>query len=146
MLPNSTENIISGNVQVSEELEPRAPYSRWSNRTREERFREIRDGVMGMSGRMVLTRPGRPCGLVMQCGPFKIVFYPPGTFASCWASNLNIWPGARIECGRLVTENKVANVDWDEFDNIKIWTFRSGPWEAELLRLLRHEGNVLPFR
>lgn len=146
MLPDSTENFIRGNGQVSEELEPRAPYSRWSNRTREERFRVIRDEVMELSGRMVITRPGEPCGLVMQCGPFKIACYSPGALAPHRGCNLNIWPGAHIDHGRLVTKNKVANVDWDEFDNIEIWTFRSGPWEAELLRLLRHEGNVLPFR
>ena len=81
----------------------------------------------------------------MQCSHFKIVFYPRRALAPDRDCNLNIWLGSQFYSGHLSTQHKVANVDWDQFDNVEILTFRSGPWEAELLSLLRREGNVLPF-
>ena len=80
----------------------------------------------------------------MQYGPFTIALYAPGAWGPC-AWSLNIWPGGKIVGNHRVHQHKVVNVFWDQLDNIDIWTFRSGPWEGELLNLLRSEGNVRPF-
>lgn len=114
-------------------------------RTRTVRFREIRDAIMAQSGRMKPTRGCRPAGRELRCGLFLITFYPPGAWGPGRGYNLNIWPAGVIDRGLLVLGDKVVNVDWDQFDNVNILTFRSGAWEGELLSLLRDEGNVLPF-
>ncbi|MDP3673767.1 MAG: hypothetical protein Q8R44_01525 [Novosphingobium sp.] len=114
-------------------------------RTQAVRFREIRDAIMAQSNRMKPTRDCRPAGRELRCGPFRITFYPPGAWGPGRGYNLNIWRGAKVDGGHLVSSQKVANVDWDQRDNVDILTFRSGVWERELLSLLRDEGNVLPF-
>ena len=68
----------------------------------------------------------------MQYGPFTIALYAPGAWGPC-AWSLNIWPGGKIVGNHRVHQHKVVNVFWDQLDNIDIWTFRSGPWEGELL-------------
>jgi hypothetical protein len=50
--------------------------------------------------------------------------------------NMAIWPGGIQDSGHIVQANKVANVDWDQSDNVDIVNYQSGPWEDELLVLL----------
>lgn len=113
--------------------------------TRLDRVREIRDTVMARSSRMKPTRGPGPAGKEMRCGPFHIKFYPPGAWGPDRGCNLNVWPAGKVDCGHVVQENKVFNVDWDQRDEIDILTFCRGSWEAELLSLLRGEGDILPF-
>lgn len=115
-------------------------------RTRAERFREIRDAIMAQSARMKpMSVPGPVGGREMRCGSFYIQFHPPGAFGPRRGSNLAIWPDGVIDDGHLMLGDKVANVDWDQHDTIDILSFRSGPWEGELLCLLRNECNLRPF-
>ena len=62
--------------------------------------------------------------------------------------NLQIWPGGQEDTGHIVHSNKVANVDWDQWDNVEILSFRSGAWEQELMSLLEASANIkfLPRR
>ena len=122
-----------------------ATSKRGPRRTRAERFREVRDAVMTQFSRLRPTSGVVPVGREMHCGPFLILFYPSGALAPDRGCNLNIWPAGANDHGHLVLGNKVVNVDWDQRDNVDILTFRSGPWEGELLSLLRNEGNVRPF-
>lgn len=114
--------------------------------TRAVRFREIRDAIMAQSARMKpIHIEGAAGGREMRCGPFYIQFHPPGAYGSFRGANLAIWPGGVIDHGHLMLGDKVANVDWDQHDTIDILSFRSGPWEGELLSLLRTESNLRPF-
>ena len=122
---------------------PAAP--KQPRRTRADRFREIRDAIMAQSTRMKPNRGPYPAGREMRCGPFSIHFHPPGALGPRRSCNIAIWPAGIIDCGHLVLGDKVANVDWDQRDNVDILTFRSGPWEGELLSLLRNEVNLRPF-
>lgn len=110
--------------------------------TRAQRFRIIRDEVLRHHKRMSAPSPDMRR---LTCGPFTISLYFPGTCGPLRGWNLNIWPDAAIDCGIKVHGDKVCNVDWDQHDNVYITTFRSGPWEEELLRLLRGEGNLSWF-
>ena len=114
-------------------------------RTRADRFREIRDAIMAQSAGMKPSRGPYPAAREMRCGPVSIHFHPPGALGPRRGCNIVIWPAGIIDCGHLVLGDKVANVDWDQRDNFDILTFRSGPWEGELLSLLRNEVNVRPF-
>lgn len=106
--------------------------------TRAARFLEIRDAVLGQNSSMRrITRGGRE----MTCGPFLIQLYPPG-FCPGRPYNMQIWPAGHEKSGKILHGYKVVNVDWDQQDNLHIFTFRGGPWESELLSLLRQEESL----
>lgn len=110
--------------------------------TRAERFRVIRDEVIGKLSRARVDRDG---SLRLRCGPFSISYFDIGAIGPGRGYNLNIWPGARIDSGYRLHSHKVCNADWDDYDQVYITSFRSGPWEAELLRLLRSEDGLRFF-
>jgi len=100
-------------------------------RPRADRFREIRDEVM----KRIAPRDGQI--MMLHCGPFQIMVCPPGTLGYNRGFNFQIWPGGRSDHGIVLYEGKVANVDWDLQDRVSINSYRSGPWEGELLARLR---------
>lgn len=109
--------------------------------TRAARFLKLRDAIMAHSRFM---KKGALGGTELACGPYRISFRPPGTMPGR-PYNLQIWPGGKEDMGHIMHSNKVANVDWDQWDNIEILSFRSGAWEDELLALLQGSGNVVLF-
>lgn len=113
--------------------------------TLSDRFREPRDEITAQSSLRKLPSFYVRASWEMRCGPFLIVFTPPGGLGPRRGYNLHIWPGGKIVGGHLVLGPKVANIDWVQCDNIYITSFRSGPWEAELRCLLRGEADILPF-
>jgi hypothetical protein len=86
-----------------------------------------------------------PSTLELFCGPFRIIYAHPGACGPGRGHNLQIWPGRRLDDGHMVSEDKVANVDWNDRDEVSIISFRSGKWEDELLSLLEDGSNVLFF-
>jgi hypothetical protein len=81
-------------------------------------------------------RPTR-FGFELHLGSFLIHYAPPGTFGPLRPFNLQIWPAGRLVAPRChLHGNKVANVDWTQWDEVDILSYRSGVWEAELLQLL----------
>lgn len=105
--------------------------------TRVERFCAIRDAIMTNASRMTPHREIKQPGFFeLRCGPFLIVYGEPRG-----VPNVQIWPAGKLEHGHILHGDKVANVDWDG-DYIHVFTFKSGPWEAELLELLRPSDNV----
>lgn len=114
--------------------------------TRADRFRAIRDAVMASSHKM---RPHPEYSGIreMAVGPFMIHFSPQGALGLLRGANMQIWPGgdpAERPFG-IYHANKVANVDWWQDGDVEIHTYRSGPWEAELLSLLQGRPNVVDF-
>ncbi len=110
--------------------------------SRAERFRVIRDAIMAHGSRIRLREASTR---EMSCGPFYIVYTFPGAFGSGRGHNLQIWPGRRVDSGHMIGEDKVANVDWNDRDEVDILSFRSGTWEEELLSLLKNESNISFF-
>jgi len=119
--------------------------------TRAQRFLEIRDEIMARFNpkrhHLQASAGQRPefAPYYLRCGPFRIAIFPYGTDPNGKFGSLSIWPDGKVDCGRVVFGNKVANVSWDANDNVEIMSYRSGAWESELLALLRAEGGVLPF-
>lgn len=101
--------------------------------TRAARFLVIRDAILSSSHSMRQIGPGRR---EMAVGPFLIHYSIPGVWGPGRPFNLAIWPGGAQDSGYVMQANKVANVDWDQGNNVDILSFRSGPWEDELLSLL----------
>ena len=110
----------------------------YPSRSRAARFLLIRDAIFAHSKRMRRAQFG---GLELQCGPFLIHYLPPGAMLGR-PYNMQIWPYGAEDLGHIVHQNKVANVDWDQWDNVDIISFRSGPWERELLNLLDAPPNL----
>jgi hypothetical protein len=96
---------------------------------------------MSKAGRMKLVGPSTR---ELLCGSFRIIYAFPGAYEPGRAYNMQIWPGRRLDDGRMVSEDKVANVDWNDRDEVTIISYRSGKWENELLSLLEDDTNV-PF-
>ena len=110
--------------------------------TRAKRFLVVRDAIMANSHRM---RRVSPDWRELICGSFLVNYCPPGASGPLRGFNLQIWKGRRVEEGLFLHDNKVANVDWDQDDIVDILSYRSGPWEEELLSLLRPTANVAYF-
>lgn len=110
--------------------------------SRPERFRVLRDAIMAQAGRMRLTGPSTG---ELFCGPFRIIYAYPGAYGPGRGHNIQIWPGRRLDHGHMSSEDKVANVDWNNRDEISIISFRGGAWEDELLSLLEDGSNVSFF-
>lgn len=107
--------------------------------TRAARFLAIRDAIMAEAHRM------RPCEhgcKQLAVGPFLIFYAPPGACGLGRGYNLQIWPGGSARWGVVMQANKVANVDWNQWDEVDILSFRGGAWEQELLELLTAPSNV----
>lgn len=110
--------------------------------TRKQRFLVLRDAIMAHKKAMRVLRPGEH---ELLCGPFKILYmFEGGRHGRGY--NLNIWPGAKQWGGMTSYDHKVANVDWNERDEVDILSYRSGPWEAELLSLLSNNSTVPRLR
>jgi hypothetical protein len=110
--------------------------------TRAQRFLVLRDAVMAHRRKMRFICPGE---WELRCGPFGIMYMLPGARHGR-GHNLQIWPGGKQDRGLMLYENKVANVDWGENDEVHILSYRSGPWESELLSLLSAGSNVSLFQ
>lgn len=84
----------------------------------------------------------------LAVGPFLIYFAVPGALGPARPYNLAIWPSGREIFGHIIQANKVASVDWNQWDEVHIISFRSGEWECELLDLLAAPTNIsfLPRR
>jgi hypothetical protein len=100
--------------------------------TRAARFLILREAIVAHSLGM---RPIGPFIRELICGHYRILYTIPGAYRG-QRFNLSIWPIVAPDRGHIIQGNKVANVDWDRFDNIDIWLYRSGQWEEELLSLL----------
>lgn len=109
--------------------------------TRAQRFLILRDAILANPHRIRQVSPLH-CELI--CGPFLISWHLPGSIPGRYF-NMNIWPGREQGWGHMMHGHKVANVDWDQFDNVDILSYRSGPWEGELLSLLTEQNNVAFF-
>ena len=109
--------------------------------SRAARFLKLRDAIMAHSK---FTKTGTLGKLELACGPYQISFWPPESMPGR-SYNLQIWPGGKEDSGHIMHTNKVANVDWDQWDNVEILTFRSGEWEEELLALLQGSTNLILF-
>jgi hypothetical protein len=105
--------------------------------TRKERFLVIRDLVLAHTKRM---KPDQLSSRQLRCGPFLIAYNYPGRLSPKY--NLQIWPGGAQDGGHIVQGDKVANVDWDQYDNVEIISYRSGPWEQQLVELLSRSGSL----
>jgi hypothetical protein len=118
-------------------FKPNSP--EFAGKTRAQRFLVLRDAILAHSERMV---PDRLATKRLVCGPFDIGFAFPGVFdrAKC---NMQIWPNGSQDGRHIMYGHKVANVNWDHHDMVEIVSYRSGPWEDELLHLLR--GNTVDF-
>lgn len=111
--------------------------------TRAARFLAIRDAILAQSHHMRQINPGR---YELAVGPFLIHYSIPGSLGLDRPFNIAIWPGAAENAGHIVQANKVANVDWDQWDKVDIIAYRSGEWEKELLDLLASPIAFLPRR
>jgi hypothetical protein len=100
--------------------------------TRAARFLILREAIVAHSPSM---RPIGPFIRELTCGLYRIVYTVPGAYRG-QRFNLSIWPIVGQNRGHIIQGNKVANVDWDRSDNVDMWLYRSGQWEAELLSLL----------
>lgn len=121
--------------------------------TRAERFRIIRDAIMST----LEDAPARDqFATKLSIPPFQAVY--SRNRAGYGPHNLQIWPDAKMdaECGMLEHGDKVANVSWDDDDTVEIVSYRSGPWEAEIVALIyngfpmdddakRLRDKVMPF-
>lgn len=112
--------------------------------SRAARFLRIRDALLANLPPM---RPVASGISEIAVGPFLIVYAIPGALPGR-PFNMQIWPAGVEQDGYILQGNKVANVDWDQLDNVEILSFRSGAWERELLDLLAASGSVdfLPRR
>ena len=106
--------------------------------SRSARFLKIRDALLAASPPM---RPIRSGISEITVGPFMIVYAIPGAMPGR-AFNMQIWPAGEEQGGHILHGDKVANVDWDQSDNVAIISFESGAWERELLDLLAASGSV----
>lgn len=106
--------------------------------TRAQRFLVLRDAIMAHRGKMRFICQGE---WELRCGPFAIVYMLPGARHGR-GHNLQIWPGGKQDRGLMLYENKVANVDWGQRDEVHILSYRSGLWEDELLSLLSTGSSV----
>jgi hypothetical protein len=100
--------------------------------TRAARFLKIRDAVLARS------RDFKPRGngeYELAAGEFFILYSIQGSIPGR-PYNLQIWPSGSQNQGHVLHGPKVANVDWDQWDNVDILSFRSGEWETELLHIL----------
>lgn len=116
-------------------MKPKRPYREGS---RAARFLVIRDAVLANTDRMRRRSRGT---FELALGPFLILYSIPGAIRGR-PYNMQIWPAGVQTCGYITQGDKVANVDWDQWDNIVILSFRSGPWEAELLDLLANSEKL----
>jgi hypothetical protein len=107
--------------------------------TRAARFLILREAIVAHSLGM---RPIGPFIRELICGHYRILYTIPGAYRG-QRFNLSIWPIAAQNRGHIIQGNKVANVDWDRFDNVDIWLYRSGQWEEELLSLLSPDRRKL---
>jgi hypothetical protein len=80
----------------------------------------------------------------LAVGPFLIQYANPGALGPGRLFNMAIWPGGAQDGSHIAHANKVANVDWDQRDNVDIVSYRSGPWEDQL-RALLSDTRVIPF-
>lgn len=112
--------------------------------SRANRFLEIRDAVLALS---IPARPVVSGRVELSVGPFLIHYSIPGVLPGR-GFNMEIWPAGAQQDGYIIQGNKVANVDWDQSDLIRIISYRSGEWEQQLLSLLAASENVefLPRR
>ena len=106
--------------------------------TRAQRFLVLRDAILAHRGNMRSICQGE---WELRCGPFAIVYMLPGARHGR-GHNLQIWPGGKQDRGLMLYENKVANVDWGQRDEVHILSYRGGPWEEELLALLSTGSSV----
>lgn len=84
----------------------------------------------------------------LAVGPFLIHYAVPRAFDPARRYNMTIWPAGAQDGGHILQGNKVANVVWDQWDQVRIISFHSGAGEDELLQLLIGAPNVdfLPRR
>ena len=100
--------------------------------SRADRFLKIRDAVLARS---LPARPVLSGRIELSIGPFLIHYSIPGVLPGR-GFNMDIWPAGAQQDGCIVQENKVANVDWDQSDSVRIISYRTGDWEPQLLALL----------
>ena len=125
---------------------PKLPFMRLIVRkqNRAERFVDILAAVLARFPDMRQIQGGT---YELVCGPFLLHCTLPGYYGSDRGLNINVWPGRIVDgSGMILHDNKVANVDWFPDNSVDILSYRSGPWEQELLSYLRDEGNVVAFR
>ncbi len=108
------------------------PNPTYKSETRAARFSSLRTAILDHSQ---LMRPLAPFTKELTVGSFLIYYSTPGAYAGS-ESSIEIWPGGVEDRGHIVQGDKVANVHWDNLDNIRFLSWKSGPWEENLLSLL----------
>ncbi len=88
-----------------------------SRASRADRFRTIRDAIMAEVGRMKLIAPSIR---ELNCGSFHIVYAYRGAYGHGRGHNIQIWPERRLDAGHMMSDHKVANVDWNDRDDVSI--------------------------
>ena len=107
--------------------------------TRANRFRNIRDAILANVKPAQSKMNGHAS---FSIGEFLIDYAIPGAFPGR-PFNMSIWPSGTQDRGHIVQGDKVANVDWDQADNIQIISYRSGDWEQRLLNLVSCSSGLV---
>lgn len=102
----------------------------------------LRDAVLQNAEKMRLTQsnPGRE----LFVGGFRIQYCAPGEMGPLRGFLIDVWPPAKPidRADGVFFRNKVCSAEWWQDGSIKIMTFKSGPWDAELLSHLSDRQNV----
>ena len=110
--------------------------------SRADRFRELRYEILKHPCAMSLSED---CCVWWRCGPFAFMLTPTRHADDDVRWNLDIWIGVKFLDGNFTNGRRVAEVEWDQQDRVKLHRYRAGPWEAQILAILKGNEKVVPF-